>query len=410
MKQTLLMKRFAVATVAVIMSTMLFFSCERQPILHLHEGTPWDINLPIIDLNLKVYWNYGINYRVDYDLDYDWEDEWYYGWDDTDRELFGEIGYEEPASFCLRRYYTAKVPYAPHTEVQRHTFSGKSFTAKYSWGYWDLLAWNDITTIDGIQSLIFDEETTLDSVIAYTNQTMHSSRYQAPKYTRSFYQPEQLFAGYDQAEEINRDLIGFVWDEERQAYVKDIDLTLEPATYIYLTQVIIHHNRGRITGCDGNGNLSGMARSVNLNTGVSGTDPITVHYSVRYKTGCKKLDESVDIIGGRLLSFGMCGVNPNRIPKTQKSYDDGMRHYLDVDMQFNNGYDSTFVFDVTDQVRQRYKGGVITVELDADNIDIPSRTGGSGFDAVVEDYDEETHEFDIGDGSKAKARRRSSRK
>jgi alanyl-tRNA synthetase len=42
---------------------------------------------------------------------------------------------------------------------------------------------------------------------------------------------------------------------------------------------------------------------------------------------------------------------------------------------------------------QRYKGGVLTVELDMDTIPIPRRSGGSAFNAVVEEYKEETHEF-----------------
>ena len=41
--------------------------------------------------------------------------------------------------------------------------------------------------------------------------------------------------------------------------------------------------------------------------------------------------------------------------------------------------DSTLVFDVTDQVRKRYRGGVITVELNMDTVPIPTRSGGSGF-------------------------------
>ena len=61
---------------------------------------------------------------------------------------------------------------------------------------------------------------------------------------------------------------------------------------------------------------------------------------------------------------------------------------MEVTMQFNNGNDSTFVFDVTDQVRRKYKGGVLTVELDMDTIPAPGRSGGSGFDAVVKDYED----------------------
>ena len=71
-------------------------------------------------------------------------------------------------------------------------------------------------------------------------------------------------------------------------------------------------------------------------------------------------------------------------------------HYMDVTLQFNNGLDSTIVFDVTRQVRSRYKGGVITVELDVDTIPIPTRSGGSGFDAVVrETEDGGTYEIEF---------------
>jgi hypothetical protein len=99
-------------------------------------------------------------------------------------------------------------------------------------------------------------------------------------------------------------------------------------------------------------------------------------------------------VGGRLLTFGICGLNANRI-RHRDEVKDKVHHYLDVTMQFNNGMDSTFVFDVTEKVRRRWKGGVITVELDMDTIGIPSRNGGSAFDAVVKDFEEETHEFDL---------------
>ena len=58
--------------------------------------------------------------------------------------------------------------------------------------------------------------------------------------------------------------------------------------------------------------------------------------------------------------------------------------------------DSTFVFDVTEQVRRRWRGGVITVELDMDTVPMPTRKGGSAFDAVVKDFEDGgTHEFDL---------------
>ena len=276
-----------------------------------------------------------------------------------------------------------------------NTVTGNSFQGKYNFGFWDLLVWNDVVTIDGIQSLNFDEATTLDYVTAYTNQTMVPTRYQAPKYTRAFYEPEALFSAYEQAIEVNENLDGFEYDPVRDLWVKRLDMLLKPVTYIYLPQIILHNNHNKIVNVDGSGNLSGMARTVNINTGISGSDAVTVHYNVRFKPYCLKDQEVVDIIGGRLMTFGMCDLNPNAITR-QEDIPENRRHFMDVTMLFNNGIDSTFVFDVTDQVRQKYKGGVLTIELDMDTIPVPSRSGGSAFDAVVKDYEDGgTHEFEM---------------
>jgi hypothetical protein len=372
---------------------LLLAACERRPELHLYDQLSPVIDIPIVDLDLEVYWDY--DYEIAFGIDYDWQAEWYYGWDAEDIRLFGQIGYTLPSVFNIRRYFTGQTPYVPHTSVLASTINDTHFQASYEWGFWDILVWNQVYTIDGVQSLIFDEKVTLDSVFAYTNASMQPSRYQAPRYTHSFYAPEPLFSAYDQAIEINRDLEGFVYDPERNVYVKTLDMTLVPITYIYLTQVILHHNNGRITSTDGIANLSGMARSTNLNTGRAGLDAITVNYNTRMKFGCDQNGENVDIVGGRLLTFGIPGSCANNITRASE-LKDSVRHYMDVTMQFNNGMDSTFVFDVTRQVREHYKGGVITVELDLDTVPIPRRSGGSGFNAVVKDFEDGgTHEFEM---------------
>ena len=376
------------AIIAAVMS--LLVCCIREPELHLFDGGDIEIELPLVELELDAYWDYEMSYGITYD----WRAEWYYGWDAIDQELFGSLGYTEPSVFHLRRYFTGSTPLASHTSVVANTITGKSFYGKYSWGFWDILVWNDVNTIDGVQSLNFDEQTSLDYVLAYTNQTMVASRYEAPKYTRAFYEPEPLFSAYHQGIEIDRELTGFEYDPIRNVYVKKLDMLLEPITYIYLTQVILHHNRGKIVGIDGSGMLSGFARSTVVNTGISGEDIITVYFNTRFKKNCDMDGEPVDIAGGRLLTFGISGQNANRI-KHIEDVKDKANHYLDITMQFNNGMDSTFVFDVSDQVRKHWKGGVITVELDMDTVRIPSRSGGSAFDAVVKDFEEETHEFPL---------------
>ena len=368
-----------------VCSFLIFAACSPEPPLHLFDAQPSDMKFVFAELELDTYWDYE---------DYNWRDEWFYGWDEEDQQLFGDIGYTLPNVFNIRRYFTANTPRGPHNRVVSNTIEGNYFQGYFTYGYWDMLVFNDIKLIDGVQSLNFDETTTLDSITVYTNQSMATARYHAPRYTHAFYQPEELFAAYEQAIDINRSLEGFEYDPERNAYVKRLNMTLRPITYIYLTQVIVHHNNGKIVGVEGSGNISGLARSSVLNSGRAGEDAVTVYHNTRWKRGCDMRGESVDIAGGRMLTFGICGQSSNKI-RNYREVKDANTHYMDLKMLFNNGIDSTFVFNVTDQVRRRYKGGVLTVEIDMDTIPVPRRSGGSAFDAVVEEFEEETHEFEM---------------
>ena len=371
--------------ILLLLALLALSSCYREPPLHLYDIDNPALALPIVELSLDTYWNYDGNLGINYD----WRAEWYYGWDDEDRRIFGELEYEEPTKFFLRRYYTGNEKEGTRIERRNAYISGRTFRASYDWGFWDILAWNDVKTIDGVQSLNFDEKSSYDEdILAYTNTTMYSSRYYAPRYQNSFYEPEQLFSACEKGVEINKNLDGFEYDEENDIWIRKLNMYLEPLTYIYLPQIILHNNRGRINGVQGIANLSGMARFTRLNSGIAGTDAIAVNFNVRLKNDKDfKAGEKVDIAGGRIMTFGICGLNANRVSHVDDKLD-SERHYLDLNMTFNNGMDSTFVFDVTDQVRKRYKGGVITIELDVDTVPIPRRKGGSGFNAVVKDYED----------------------
>lgn len=395
------------AVVGLALAAQLLFSaCQRVPLLHLCDHDDIVIDIPMVQLDLDVFWNY--------DIDYDWEANWTYGWDDYDLDLYGEIGYTEPTVFDLRRYYLGKQPSVPHTRVDAHEIAGRSFKSSFSFGYYDLLVWNKIFTSDGVQSLVFDEESSLDSVMAFTNMGMTPTRYKSHRvgetravyhqpgsaeqlFTRAFYQPEELFSAGRPDLYISDNVADYdYYDEETHTYYKYADMTLHPVTYIYLTQVRIHNNRGRVTGVDGEANISGMARGVTLNSGLASRDAITVHYNTRFKFDkvISQTGEHVDVAGGRCLTFGIPNQNSSRVTRAS-DVKDGVKHYMDINLIFNNGLDSTFVFDVTDSVRKYYKGGVITIDINLDTIPIPSRKGGSGFDAVVKDFDEETYEFDM---------------
>lgn len=384
---------------------MALTGCYREPPLHLYEEENPTIHFPFAEVKLDLYWNYKTNLGIDYD----WRAEWYYGmddengpgWDETDLATFGVLEYVEPSSFNLRRYYKGSDSEGKRIERKDARFSGRDYRAEYDWGFWDLLAWNEVETLDPLdpaQSLHFEEKPDINEPItAYTKQSMHPVRYHAPRYQNAFYQPEQLFAACETGIDINRNLEGFVYYEEENKWIRELKMYLEPITYIYLPQIIIHHNynpytkKDRITGIPGSANLSGMARYTTLNTGIAGDDAVAVNFNMRLKQEKNYKDgEKVDIIGGRLMTFGICGQNANRITRAEEN-NDKEHHFLDVQVMFYNEMDSTLVFDVTDQVRSRYKGGVITVELDMDTVPIPKHPGGSGFDAVIKDYEEVTY-------------------
>ncbi len=376
----------------LLLALLALSSCYREPPLHLYDIDSPAVALPIVELSLDTYWDYDGNLGINYD----WRAEWYYGWDDEDRSIFGELEYEEPTKFFLRRYYTGEVKEGTRIDKKNAYVSGRTFRAPYDWGFWDILAWNDVKTIDGVQSLQIDEKSSYDEdIIASTGTTMYSSRYHAPRYQNSFYEPEQLFSACEKGVEINKNLDGFEFDEDNNIWIRKLNMYLEPLTYIYLPQIILHNNNGRIDQVTSNGNISGMARFADINTGFAGEDAIAVNFKMRLKTNKDfKAGEKVDIVGGRLMTFGICGQNANRITRADEE-NDTEHHYIDVQLQFNNGMDSIFVFDVTDQVRKRYKGGVITVELDMDTVPTPKRSGGSGFNAIVKGFEEELHEIEI---------------
>lgn len=403
----------------VVASILCFVasSCEREPPLYLvdpdEDTIDTEFSTDRIVLDLDVLWQY--------ELSYEWQIQWFYGWDAQDEEIFGKWDLVEPEVFNIRRYYTYEDSLAPHTAPLKNQITGKRFRDKYKYGYYDILVWNEVETMDGVQSLVYDEETSYEYVTAYTHQSSFTTS--RPQYSPhpspalgayrtgyAFYQPEFLFSGHFENLHVTDDPADYdslvVEADGSQYWYKFVPMVLSPVTYIYLPQVIVHHNRGKIDNVVGSANLTGMARSVNLLTHVTDKEDISTGHSVRFKKHLAYIPDSttmetedVDIAGGRVMTFGLTDVDPYHITRSGTDYtkilESGVHNFIEISFLFNNGRDSLFVFDVTDQVKERYKGGILTVHIDMDTIPIPGAGGGSMFDAKVEDYEEETHEFEM---------------
>ena len=367
------MKRLHFIYIIASLVSLQMSSCIA-PDLHLPEQTEPSV-LPAIETELSVVW----------DIDAEWTADWYYGWDEKDDSIWGGIGYDMPKSFQVRRYYTGDDPHAPHTDVDAFSIEGTSFRRLFSFGYYDILFWSDIDSKDGTQVLVINEQ--MDSVTATTTGTHGLARsiYQLVGSKESvgeseiiglMNQPEIFYSAYTEDVYISRDLNDYTYDPVEDVYIKKIETELKPLVYIYLIQIVLYNNDGRIKGINGNTAMSGMANGTNLNTGQPNNRPSVVYFNTRLKRNIEVEGRNSDVMGGKFTTFGLCTSSQ-------------LVNYLLFDLVFTNDGVKTYSVDVTEQCQSQPHGGVITVFVDCGKLELPDDPEigtGSLFIPTIEDY------------------------
>lgn len=382
-----------ISLLALLLSVLLFPSCSIEPPLYLPQEDVL-IELPITVTDLKTVWNINVDLQT----------QWLYGWDERDIEQWGELEYPAPTYFEVRRFYQGEEMSEYHKLEEAFTIYSTTFRRRYNYGYHDLLIWSNIDSKDGTQVVIIDEADA-DNVVASTTQTKTS--YARPSETTDTRavplrnQPEVFYSGYERNFDIPRNGYGAGWkyDEKENVWVKELEMTLDPLVYIYLVQVVIHNNNGRIIGLSDNPTLTGMANSVNINTGWTSSSNADVVFAMRMKKGVEipERNRKADIFGGLLTTFGLCDMPPWFASRADHNYS-GSRtdigNLLLLSLHFNNNAEKIFSYDVTDQMRRQAHGGIVTVEIDADTIKY--QTPGGGFNPYLENYgDSIVNEFEI---------------
>ncbi len=170
--------------------------------------------------------------------------------------------------------------------------------------------------------------------------------------------PDNLFANYVQ---------GYI--PEKVSVPTDLEVTLHPLVFTY--KIRYEFKEGLEYVALARGALSGMARSVLVNTGESSTEAATLLFD------CEKAGYGVRAF---VKSFGIPGY-PNQYYPAPRS----AKHGLNLEILLKNGSIITFDYDVSDQVQAQPHGGVIVVK---DIVIKPSDgTQGSGsFDVEVNDW------------------------
>ncbi len=388
---------YTIIYIVVLMCLSLQLKSCIEPPLHL-PGQEILTEVPIVETRLEVVWN----------VDAQWTTNWHYGWDVRDDSIWGSIGYDKPENFQIRRYYTGDNPSAPHTDVDAFSIQGTSFRRFFNFGYYDILMWSDIVSKDGTQVLVINE--TLENVTATTTVTRGLSRRVTKlvganevEDTTSVVglknQPEIFYATYPEDVFISRDLNDYIYDPVENVYIKKIEAELKPLVYIYLVQVILINNDGRVKGINGNAAISSMASGVNVNTGHTNNQPSIVYFKTRMKDDVPVNGEACDIIGGKFTTFGLCDMEPyTRSSSIYAGSRTDLNNYLFFDLLFSNDGVKTYSIDVTDQLQKQAHGGVVTVYIDCGKLDPPEdpeKGTGSLFVPTVEDYDEIEWEIEL---------------
>lgn len=382
---------------AVVTTVMLSLVSCIEPALHL-PGQDLEVMMPQVETELELVW----------DVDVDFKTDWYYGWDEEDYSIWGDIGYTTPSSYEVHRYYKGEDSFAKHTTDDAFSIRSNRFRRYFQFGYYDMLFYSDIDSKDGTQVLVMHE--TLDSITATTTGTRGISRSIIDK-SRSneqdpssaiglLNQPEIFYGAYPENIYISHNLEDYEYDPEDNIYIKHIETNLRPLVYIYLVQFILYNNEdGKIKGVNGNAALSSMASSTNVNTGHTGNKPALIYFNTRMKKNVMVKGRPCDVIGGKLTTFGLC--DSEHYTRSSAKYQGSrvnLNNYLYYDLIWNNNQVKTYEFDVTDQCRSQAHGGILTVWIDCSKLTPPeAEESGTGslFIPTVEDYNEVFWEVEI---------------
>ena len=375
--------------VSATLASGLLTSCIEPPLNLPAEEVI--VDMPIVITDMEVVWGVDVN----------WKAEWHFGWDATDISISGNIDYPTPSNYEVRRYYVGAQPGGTHTREGCDGFTafGTTFRRSYNFGYYDMLLWSNIDSPEGTQVLLIDDSD-LDAVKATTTVTRGFTKVTTKDAVTGIYnQPEIFYSAYERDIYISRNLEDYdYYDEKENVWVKRINANLVPLVYIYLVQVVLHNNDGRITGTTGDAALTAMASGTNVNTGHTDNSPCMVYFPMRMKEDIQMEGENVDVVGGKLTTFGLCDMDgygeytKAEYPGSRTDID----NHLLMTLKFSNGTEKTYDYVVTDQCRQQCHGGVITVHVDCRDIDIPEKGDdgeGNMFVPTVEDYEHIDYEI-----------------
>ena len=298
----------------------------------------------------------------------DWQSKWQVDWNEA---THGEIGYTQPETYHMD-YFMANGEWIGQRDME-----GNSIRIDLGHGSYDLLTYNNDT-----QNIRLTQANDWSSLIASTDAETNVVLPDTLRQKLDIRQmPDQLFSMYATNVMVSDRLEDYEFIPAENIYLLRLNAELTPRTFIYLVQVELKNNNGRVTG-SGNMTVTGLASSVDLISRKNGKEAIAHHFGTVFQQ---------DLIGGRLVTFGL----PDCIPgETLPDLALQERNLCYVVLRFSSGYRGCIPVDITDQMRALPLGGVINIVLDVDKLPKPSGSSG-GWGIGVNDWDKEDHQQEI---------------
>ncbi len=297
---------------------------------------------------------YHINVIADYR--YDWEEccggtDWEYRWPDH-YIPYDSLRPGKPGGIRV-------VNYNENGDYNLHNISADGGVVTLYEGVNDLLFYNNDT-----EYIIFSR-TGNDASTRATTRTRTRGTYTPNVYAHKGEQtvspPDMLYANYVEDYEVHKVITP-----------APFEITLQPLVFTY--KIRYEFAEGLEYVAQARGALTGMAQSVELNTGDTSEESATILFDEAEVT-----DWGVRAI---VNSFGTPAFpHPNYPTRTDA------KHGLTLEVLLRNNNSYVFEFDVTDQVQMQPHGGVIVVKdivIDKDK----GHAGSGGFDVEVDDWGE----------------------
>lgn len=300
----------------------------------------------------------------------DWQDKWQVSWNESTQ---GKLGYTAPETYHLDYFLS------DGNWIGQRDMASNSIRLDLGHGSYDLLTYNNdtqnirLTQADDWSSLVASTETENNVILPDTLRQKLDIREM----------PDELFSMYATNVVVSDRLEDYTYIPEENIYLLKLNAELTPRTFIYLIQVELKNNDGRVKG-SGNLTVTGLASSVDLISRKNSSEAIAHHFGTVFQ-------QDQNLIGGRLVTFGL----PNCIPgETLPDEATQERNLCYVVLKFSNGYRGCIPVDITDQMRALPQGGVINIVMDIEKLPMPGG-GSGGWGIGVNDWDKEDHQQEI---------------